>query len=72
MIVGFYCKHSYISLWFEERNGYSFLKSVCCLSGLGIVGKNRRISKQLNRKKLFVISWTHCFYIVLCSFFTIL
>ena len=28
-----------------ERNGYSFLKSVYCLSGLVIVRKNRRISK---------------------------
>ena len=30
---------------YYQRNGYSFLKSVYCLSGLGIVRKNRRIPK---------------------------
>jgi len=38
----------------KEGNGYSFLKSVHCLSGLGIVRKNRRIPKYFSRRKEFV------------------
>jgi len=33
-----------------------FLKSVYCLSGLGIVEKNRRIPKHFNSNKVFVSS----------------
>ena len=44
-----------------ERNGYSFLKSVYCLSGLGIVRKNRRIPKHLNDKKIFLKSRANFF-----------
>jgi len=49
-----------------------FFKSVYCLSGLGIVKKNRRIPKYFNDKKAFDSRRTHCFYIEICSFFTIL
>ena len=38
-----------------ERNGLSFLKSVYCLSGLGIVRKNRSKPKHFNRKKMFFL-----------------
>ena len=41
----FYFKQLYISLRLGERNGSSFLKSVYCLSGLGIVRKNRHTPK---------------------------
>jgi len=56
----------------ESGMDHLFLKSVYCLSGLGIVKKNRRIPKNMNSKKVYAFKRTHCFYIELCSFFTIL
>jgi len=37
-----------------KRNGSSFFKSVYCLSGLGIVGKNRGVPKHFDSKKVAV------------------
>jgi len=56
----------------ESWNGQSFFKSVYCLSGLGIVRKNRRIQKYLISKKTFALNPSHYFYMVFCSFLTIL
>jgi hypothetical protein len=49
--VSFYCKPLYIS-----GMDNVFLKSVYCLSGLGIVRKNRRLPKYFNSKEVFILS----------------
>ena len=49
-----------------------FLKSVYCLSGLGIVRKSRRIPQYFNRIKMFVLYRGNYLWIDFCSFFTIL
>ena len=56
----------------RKRNGYSFLKSVYCLNGLGIVRKNRRILKHGDNIKVFVPSCVNYLKIDFCSLFTIL
>jgi hypothetical protein len=49
-----------------------FFKSVYCLSGLGIVRKNRRISKYFLIEIVFLPEEVINLYIVFCFFFTIL
>jgi len=41
---------------------HPFLKSVYCLSGLGIIGKNRCIPKHFDSRKVSVLIRTHCYY----------
>jgi len=45
----------------DSGMGDLFFKDGCCLSGLGIVRKNRRIPKYFNNKKMFVLSSLHFF-----------
>jgi hypothetical protein len=74
----FVCNNLFISLRLrfyasgESGMDYLFLKSVYCLSGLGIVRKNRCIPRPVNSKKMIVSSRVNYLYINFCSFFTIL